>query len=63
MEAKKPQQVPIDSQIHFGASTRLYTIRERPQNKLPDGKAGVDELENSTTSGVELPENELELDV
>nr|VZH91320.1 unnamed protein product [Spirometra erinaceieuropaei] len=30
LEADRPQQVPIDSEIHFGASTRLYIIRERP---------------------------------
>lgn len=31
LESNKPQQVPIDSEIHFGASTRIYVIRERPQ--------------------------------
>ncbi|CAH8644269.1 unnamed protein product [Schistosoma mattheei] len=30
LEPHKPQQVPIDSEIHFGASTRVYIIRERP---------------------------------
>ncbi|CAH8872667.1 unnamed protein product [Trichobilharzia szidati] len=30
LEPQKPQQVPIDSELHFGASTRMYIIRERP---------------------------------
>lgn len=31
LEDHKPQQVHIDSEIHFGESSRLYIIRERPQ--------------------------------
>jgi len=37
LETHKPQQVHIDSEIHFGESSRIYIIRERPQvhgNKL-----------------------------
>jgi nuclear inhibitor of protein phosphatase 1 len=37
LENHKPQQVHIDSEIHFGESSRIYIIRERPQvhgNKL-----------------------------
>lgn len=37
LEDHKPQQVRIDSEIHFGESSRIYIIRERPQvpgNKL-----------------------------
>ena len=37
LESHKPQQVHIDSEIHFGESSRIYIIRERPQahgNKL-----------------------------
>ncbi|CAH8648303.1 unnamed protein product [Heterobilharzia americana] len=30
LEPHRPQQVPIDSELHFGASTRIYIIRERP---------------------------------
>ncbi|CAF1686074.1 unnamed protein product, partial [Adineta ricciae] len=36
-DSHKPQQVHIDSEIHFGESSRIYIIRERPQiqgNKL-----------------------------
>ena len=62
LDSKKPQQVPIDSQIHFGASTRIYTIRERPQNKLPsDSKGGAEDVEGAAALG--LPDNEIELDV
>lgn len=61
MESKKPQQIPIDSEIHFGASTRIYVIRERPQN-IGQG----DEQENKGDKEgnlLGLPENETELDV
>lgn len=37
LESQKPQPVHIDSEIHFGESSRIYIIRERPQahgNKL-----------------------------
>jgi nuclear inhibitor of protein phosphatase 1 len=65
LESKKPQQVPIDSQIHFGASTRIYIIRERPQNKQPlsliggDSKSMNDDVEGGLMG---LPETESELD-
>ncbi|KAF6024164.1 PPP1R8 [Bugula neritina] len=48
LESKKPTQVPSDSEFHFGASTRRYIIRERPQQNaeneesawtFPDAKA------------------------
>ena len=63
LESKKPQQVPIDSEIHFGASTRIYIIRERPQpisGQVTDekDKRGED-LEGSLLG---LPETETELD-
>ena len=64
LEAKKPQQVPLDSEIHFGASTRIYIIRERPQ---PVGPGGLDEdgTKQSEKEGnlLGLPESETELDV
>ena len=64
LESKKPQQVPIDSEIHFGASTRIYIIRERPQpisGQLNDEKdKHGEELEGSLLG---LPETETELDV
>ena len=60
LEGKKPQQVPIDSEIHFGASTRKYVIRERPQAKQPSTGYDKDEV---TESLFGLPETETELDV
>lgn len=64
LESKKPQQVPLDSEIHFGASTRIYVIRERPQ---PVGPGGLDEdgTKQSEKEGnlLGLPESETELDV
>ena len=58
-DAKKPQQVPIDSEIHFGASTRRYVIRERPQAKTLSAYSTDETSENLFG----LPETETELDV
>jgi len=66
LENKKPQQVPIDSHLHFGASTRVYTIRERPQNKIPAASLGTDNMMNAEEAEgglLGLPETEGELDV
>ena len=30
LEANKPMQLPIDESFHFGASTRTWTLREKP---------------------------------
>lgn len=66
LEPHKATQLPIDSSFHFGASTRVYIIRERPQSRPI-----MDELEGSgtvSTSGsgdgglLGLPETEMELD-
>ena len=62
LDNKKPQQVPIDSEIHFGASTRRYIVRERPQtavSSINDDRKG-DETEGNLLG---LPETETELDV
>lgn len=64
LESRKPQQVPIDSEIHFGASTRLYIIRERPQaitgQISDDNEKRREDLEGGLLG---LPETETELDV
>lgn len=67
LEPHKPQQVPIDSTMSFGASTRVYTLREKPQtqtqtNTIPGGevKAGEDEELKGLLG---LPEEETELEV
>ncbi|XP_011496015.1 PREDICTED: nuclear inhibitor of protein phosphatase 1 isoform X2 [Ceratosolen solmsi marchali] len=64
LESQKPTQLPIDSGFHFGASTRYYVIRERPQTGI---RAIIDELEKNNddqdTGGLlGLPETETELD-
>lgn len=64
LEAHKPQQIPIDSTISFGASTRTYTIREKPQTQgtggTGDSKTGEDEELKGLLG---LPEEETELEV
>ena len=61
LESRKPQQIPIDTEIHFGASTRMYVIRERPQNI---GQGEENDMQGEKEGNLMgLPENELELDV
>lgn len=64
LEARKPTQLAVGASFHFGASTRVYTLRERPQ---PASRPVMDELEESggaQTDGalLGLPESEHELD-
>uniref|UniRef100_A0A2P2HX52 Nuclear inhibitor of protein phosphatase 1 n=1 Tax=Hirondellea gigas TaxID=1518452 RepID=A0A2P2HX52_9CRUS len=64
LESNKPTQIPINSTFHFGASTRMYTLRERPQTAP---KPVMEELERMTTEDGDgallgLPETETELD-
>nr|AEE61547.1 unknown [Dendroctonus ponderosae] len=63
LEGYKPTQLPIDSGFHFGASTRNYIIRERPQTGI---RPIIDEIEKAgeeTEGGLlGLPETETELD-
>ncbi|XP_043462971.1 nuclear inhibitor of protein phosphatase 1 [Leptopilina heterotoma] len=64
LESNKPTQLPIDSTFHFGASTRYYIIRERPQT---GNRTIIDELEKSSEDAeagglLGLPETETELD-
>lgn len=67
IEADKPTQLPINSQFHFGASTRTYIIRERPQSTSVFGPRPImDQLERESdhaSSLLGLPETDLELDV
>lgn len=66
IESEKPTQLPVDSTFHFGASTRYYILRERPQNAP---RPILEELEEEAKSGHQdggklgLPESEMELDV
>ncbi|XP_040568686.1 nuclear inhibitor of protein phosphatase 1 [Lepeophtheirus salmonis] len=63
IEGKKPTQLPVDTRFHFGASTRMYIIRERPQT---GSRPIMEEIEKSTADGsgglLGLPETETELD-
>ena len=66
LESEKPTQLPIDSTFHFGASTRYYILRERPQNAP---RPILEELEEEAKTEYQdggllgLPETETELDV
>jgi nuclear inhibitor of protein phosphatase 1 len=64
LEANKPTQLPIDSIFHFGASTRMYTLREKPKAAT---RPIIEELEQSAEDSegglLGLPETETELDV
>ncbi|KAA0188643.1 hypothetical protein HAZT_HAZT004509 [Hyalella azteca] len=65
LEGHKPTQVPLNSTFHFGASTRMYTLRERPHSAP---KPVMEELEKMPTEDGDgallgLPETETELDV
>eukprot|EP00096_Caligus_rogercresseyi_P015024 TRINITY_DN7479_c0_g1_i1.p1 TRINITY_DN7479_c0_g1~~TRINITY_DN7479_c0_g1_i1.p1 ORF type:complete len:349 (+),score=107.26 TRINITY_DN7479_c0_g1_i1:44-1090(+) len=63
IEGKKPTQLPVDTKFHFGASTRMYVIRERPQT---GHRPIMEEIEKSMADGggglLGLPETETELD-
>lgn len=63
IESHKPTQLPIDSVFHFGASTRNYIIRERPQT---GHRPIIEELEKTSEESegglLGLPETETELD-
>lgn len=65
LEAHKPTQLPLDTTISFGASTRSYTLRERPQVSMAmvtDGEGALlEEGEGGTLLG--LPELDNEIDV
>nr|SVE75164.1 EOG090X07CE [Daphnia dolichocephala] len=65
IESEKPTQLPVDSTFHFGASTRYYVLRERPQNAP---RPILEELEEEAKSvhqdggKLGLPESEMDLD-
>ena len=65
LEHDKPQQIPIDITISFGASTRTYTLRKRPQAIQTVGSALQDsgEAGESISGLLGLPESETEMDV
>lgn len=65
LEAHKPTQLQIDSQFHFGASTRNYILRERPTASSRSGNIMEDIPmgENADGTLLGLPESQTDLDV
>lgn len=64
LEGNKPTQLPIDSTFHFGASTRYYVIRERPQTGTRTIMEEMEKSDDIDAGGLlGLPETETELDV
>lgn len=65
LEPHKPTQLQIDSTFHFGASTRYYIIRERPQTGARPIIEELEKLSEDMDAGglLGLPETETELDV
>lgn len=64
LEPNKPQQVPIDSTMSFGASTRVYTLREKPQTQSSSAAGDSKGVEDEELKGLlGLPEEETELEV
>lgn len=63
LEPNKPTQLPVDSTFHFGASTRIYILRERPQNATRSSSDEVEKKREELEGGLlGLPETETELD-
>lgn len=60
LESKKPTQVHIDSVLSFGASTRHYVIRERPQGAGGGGGGGPGNVAAISDTTQEINESELE---
>ncbi|CAG0894288.1 unnamed protein product [Cyprideis torosa] len=65
LEPQRPTPIPMNETFHFGASTRMYTLRERPQSS---NRPIMEELEKSSTGDephrdlLGLPETETELE-
>ncbi len=60
--------MPIDSEIHFGASTRVYVIRERPNplyatnSSTAEADRVIKEAAEANGNANQLPHSEIELD-
>lgn len=65
LEGHKPTQLQIDSMFSFGASTRKYILRERPNATIPLGSSLLDDMQMEGGEGalLGLPESQTELDV
>lgn len=62
LEAHKPTQLQINSIFHFGASTRFYMLRERP-NVRSNIMEDIPMMDTSDGTYLGLPESQTELDV
>lgn len=65
LEPNRPTQLPLDTTISFGASTRSYTLRERPQaivSLISDGDVEGGEV-GEAGALLGLPELDNEVDV
>lgn len=63
LESNKPTQLPVDSKFHFGASTRIYILRERPQKSSRSATDDLEKKGEELEGGLlGLPETETELD-
>lgn len=63
LESNKPTQLPVDTAFHFGASTRVYILRERPQKSSRSATEEQDKVGEELEGGLlGLPETETELD-
>lgn len=70
LDANRPMQLPIDESFHFGASTRTWILREKPNvpSNVMDTSLNTSSTENndadtSSVSLLGLPEAENELNV
>ncbi|XP_076319997.1 nuclear inhibitor of protein phosphatase 1 isoform X1 [Tachypleus tridentatus] len=63
LEANKPTQLPVGTLFHFGASTRSYILRERPEKTSRSAIDGQEKKGEDIEGGLlGLPETETELD-
>ncbi|XP_065843422.1 nuclear inhibitor of protein phosphatase 1-like [Oscarella lobularis] len=60
LEAKKPTPVEINSILSFGASTRTYSLREKPETSSAS-RATMTTTDGGGEENVELPEQEAKL--
>ncbi len=67
LEAEKPEQVLVEQDFHFGASTRRYVLRERPRAQAYSAGAADDSEDSdplkTSAKLLGLPEKEDELEV
>jgi nuclear inhibitor of protein phosphatase 1 len=59
LESNRPQQLLVDTMISFGASTRTYTLREKPK---PIHSIGDGDIDGGGGGLLGLPEDENEMD-